>query len=58
MRLKPSVVYPIARKAKSNIYVKDLFIKKGTILLLGNFLANISSQNYDNPLEFNPSRWL
>ncbi|CAD8178750.1 unnamed protein product [Paramecium pentaurelia] len=58
LRLKPSVVYPIARKAKSNIQIKDLYIKKGTILLLGNFLANISTQNYDNPLEFNPRRWL
>ena len=25
---------------------------------MGNFLANINSLNYDNPLEFNPKRWL
>ncbi|CAD8161750.1 unnamed protein product [Paramecium octaurelia] len=58
MRLKPSVVYPIARKAKQDLQIKDLHIKEGTILLLGNFLANINSQNYDNPLEFNPRRWV
>ncbi|CAD8094874.1 unnamed protein product [Paramecium sonneborni] len=58
MRVRPSVVYPIARKAKQNIQIKDLQIQKGTLLLLGNFLANICPLNYDNPLEFNPKRWL
>ncbi|CAD8192942.1 unnamed protein product [Paramecium pentaurelia] len=58
MRIKPSVVHPIVRQAKSDIQIKDLFIKKGSYILLGSFLANINSNHYEKPLEFNPKRWL
>ncbi|CAD8107911.1 unnamed protein product [Paramecium sonneborni] len=58
MRLKPSVVHPIVRQAKIDIQIKDLFIKKGSYILLGSFLANINSNHYEKPLEFYPQRWL
>ncbi|CAD8198391.1 unnamed protein product [Paramecium octaurelia] len=58
MRLKPSVVHPIVRQAKSDIQIKDFFIKKDSYILLGSFLANINSNHYEKPLEFNPKRWL
>lgn len=48
LRIRPSLVFPIAREPLEEIKVKDLTLKKGWLLLYGNSFANRNEKNYDN----------
>ena len=58
MRLYTPAPVSFSRVAKMDHYIgDDLFIKKGTYLIVG-IMGNMSNPDYFvNPDEFNPDRW-
>lgn len=48
----------IPRVAIKDHYVKDILIRKGSYVNCFNFMNMGDSENFDNPLDFKPERWL
>ena len=46
------------REAMGDLTIKDIPIKKGTLLNTATIANHYYSKNYENPLEFKPERWM
>lgn len=51
-------IFFLTRTAAENTQLGDLPIEKGTEIRLIHYLSNLNSENWDNPLVFNPDRFM
>ena len=58
LRVSAPVPLIMPRRALEDHYMGDIFVKKGTLMSADLLGRNFSYQNYENPDEFKPERWL
>ena len=57
-RVSNPVPVILPRRALEDHYLEDILVKKGTFISVDLLGRNFCDQNYENPNEFKPERWL